>query len=104
MNNPDVCQNRHKGNPESVEANDNAAPYKAAHRLLIEGLLVLAGPAGLTSEEVEERLGLTHQTASARLSELKIRGCARGGERRMTRSGSWARALVHRDYWNDDNG
>jgi hypothetical protein len=43
---------------------------------------------GATCDEVEVALGLTHQTASARIRELVLRGQVHdGGERRKTRSG-----------------
>lgn len=45
-------------------------------------------PDGLTCDQVEERLGIRHQTASARVRELAQLGLIIDtGERRKTRSG-----------------
>lgn len=58
-------------------------------------LLRGAGSEGLTSEEVEQALGLRHQTASARIRELVQAGRVRdSGRRRQVRSGRWARVWV----------
>lgn len=50
---------------------------------------------GITTDELEERLGLSHQTASARVSELKKMGLieTRDGVFRPTRSGKRAAVL-----------
>jgi Mn-dependent DtxR family transcriptional regulator len=49
---------------------------------------VLWGSDGLTCAEVEERLSLAHQTASARINELARMGVIKdSGERRLTPSG-----------------
>lgn len=49
------------------------------------------GMAGMTCDEVEARLGLRHQTASARIRELAVRGLlADSGRRAATRSGRQA--------------
>jgi hypothetical protein len=101
MTAPDITINRHRGNPESSEASRSIEASKPLLRLQVEALLRLAGPGGLTSEQVERRLGLSHQTASARISELFARGNAVRGERRMTTSGRWARAAVHIHFAND---
>ena len=99
---PDITKAYHGGNPESLDASRSLDPHKRLLMLQVESLLACAGPRGLTSDEVEQRLGMTHQTASARLTELKCRGLALPGERRMTRSGRWARALVYFEFWQDD--
>lgn len=94
VDSPDVCVNRHGGNPESVEAN----PPSEAKRLLrvqVESFIRSKGPLGATSDEIEASLNLSHQTISPRLTELKTRGYVVPGERRITRSGKYARALVH---------
>lgn len=49
------------------------------------------GSVGGTSDELEVQLQLTHQSASARVSELKKTGrIIDGGTRRKTRSGRYA--------------
>lgn len=48
----------------------------------------LAGQSGLTCHEVEHRTGLAHQTASARIRDLREKGHLRdSGKRRPTGSG-----------------
>jgi hypothetical protein len=50
-----------------------------------------AGLAGLTCDEVEQRLSMTHQTASARVHELaKLEAIVDSGRKRKTRSGRGA--------------
>lgn len=49
---------------------------------------------GVTSEEIQIALGLTHQNCSARTTELVLKGwLVDSGERRMTTSGRAARVL-----------
>lgn len=53
------------------------------------------GPAGATCDEVEEALGLRHQTASARMRELALKSMiVMAGERRVTRSGRYAEVWI----------
>lgn len=48
-------------------------------------------PSGLTCDQIETDLGLRHQTASARVRELYLKGFIRdSGERRATRTGRGA--------------
>lgn len=42
---------------------------------------------GATCDEVEQALGLSHQSASARMTELKARGLIKLAGKRKTRSG-----------------
>lgn len=83
----DICSNRHGGNAESVEA--NRAVNKSRLRLLILANLRFRD---MTCEEVENATGLSHQTCSARFSELKRDGLIEPTKRRKTRSGRWAMA------------
>lgn len=56
-------------------------------------LLQLAGPQGLTAEDVEALTHLGHQTVSARIHDLELRGVIEAAEQRPTkRSGrpAWA--------------
>lgn len=88
----DICQSRHKGNPQSAEAHESIVTEKSRMHQAI--LAYLRHEGGCTCEQVEQGLGLSHQTASARMSELKARGLARdSGRRRPTSSGRMAAIL-----------
>jgi hypothetical protein len=92
---PDICRNYHGGNPESVAANRRNAKGRQAQAAAVFDHVVKQGAAGATCWEVEQALGLSHQSASARLSELKARGRLRpNGKKRKTASGSSAAVLV----------
>lgn len=55
--------------------------------------LIACGDRGATSDQAEVALGMAHQTCSARLRELRLKGLAvDSGRRRDTRSGR--RAMV----------
>ena len=69
----DITENYHGGDVFSVAANVRARPSKEVDRERIVDLLSHAEN-GLTCEEIETRLDLKHQTASARLTELKRDG------------------------------
>lgn len=84
----DICQNRHGGNPESVKANRKAR--KGADRVKKLILAALAGTGGSSCEGVESLTGLSHQTCSARISELKRDGRIVKCGTTKTRSGSTA--------------
>jgi hypothetical protein len=59
---------------------------------------IAAAPQGLTCDQVETRLALRHQTASARIRELSIMGMIEdSGRRDRTRSGRSARVYVRTD-------
>ena len=95
--NEDVCAGRHGGDEYSAAANDRIAEDKNRLRNLIYSYIETCCEArGATCEEVERALGLRHQTASARITELRKSGRLINipGERRYTRSGATAR--VHR--------
>ncbi len=67
---PDVCENRHKGNAESIAANPDEATKRAAHTRILD-LLV---DNNLTSKEIAAKLGTELHCVSGRLSELLARG------------------------------
>lgn len=71
----DVTENYHQGNAESVNANQIVQPKKSALRAEIYEWITSRGRFGATCFEVETSLGLKHQTASARMSEMKIADC-----------------------------
>jgi len=66
----DICAKKHKGNYHSKAANTLIAPKKESIRERIF-TLISQHPGLLTCEDIESILGLKHQTASARISELK---------------------------------
>jgi hypothetical protein len=95
----DITRNYHRGNPRSAEAHENTKRRKARDELNILRLLH-AHPAGLICDEAEVLLSMSHQTCSARFSEMKAKGWLEPtGERRLTRSGSYAdviRAVIRK--------
>src|SRR6516164_7534558 len=88
----DICANRHGGNTESIDANIDTARKKARDRALITDFFRRHGPH--ICEEAEAALDMSHQTCSARISELKADGILEPTkDRRETRTGSMARVL-----------
>jgi len=85
--NTDICENRHGGNAESVEANNGTNKDGDSRNILC--LLALHD---YTCEEAEEVTGMSHQTCSARFADLKRLGLIEPTMRRKTRSGRWAMA------------
>jgi len=71
MSDDDITDNYHGGNPESIEAKELSRKNAERDRLRIMRLAGLRGPRGLTCDEAEVLLALSHQTCSARFSELK---------------------------------
>ena len=86
----DICANRHKGNEQSVTANKNVD--KHSQRWMILGIFDGANldGRGLTCEEIEILTDRSHQSCSARISELKRDGLIRKIGTRPTRSGCQA--------------
>ena len=70
----DICYNRHRGNPESVRANLDNQLRRSEQAKQIWEFLIACGERGATCWEVEQATGLTHQTASARMSQFKADG------------------------------
>lgn len=66
----DIIANRHKGEPHSVAANLRTNKSKDRHRIL--AFIRQAGTA--TTKEIVRGLGMLHQTASARRSDLLAEG------------------------------
>jgi len=103
----DITAGFHHGNPESTEAHASTSPeYKAKTRRKIYALAHAQGEYGITSDEAEQILGLSHQSCSARISELKREGSLipkvckidPAKERRKTRSGRYARVLTVQEF------
>ena len=68
---PDICRNRHGGNENSELANLSIHSRKQIDRARILSYAEVMGNFGITVKEVIKALDLKHQTASARMSELK---------------------------------
>lgn len=87
----DICANNHRGNPLSLEA--HASVDSASLRMAIWKHLQKVGAA--TCDQVERDLNLSHQTCSARFSELKRDGWIfPTGKTQPTRSGRAAMTFV----------
>lgn len=95
MTDTDITRNYHGGNPESDAAWESMREGRAVIRLKVVGYVSYCGTDGATCDEIEAALGLSHQTASARVTEAKARGeIVANGKRRRTRSGRWAGVYV----------
>lgn len=81
----DICGRHHGGNSRSLEANASISHDKNNLRRMVLDSIRSTGPA--TCEEIEGRLQLKHQTASARMSELKKMKLITPIGRRATSSG-----------------
>jgi hypothetical protein len=101
MRTDDICRNHHGGNTESEAANEQTA--KSADRQRIVQALLNVSWRGMTCDELEVFLGMTHQTCSARCSELKRDGTityknytldSNRYQKRPTRTGSQAGVLI----------
>ena len=91
----DICQRKHRGADTSVAAHRRSRGKAKTDRASIYCEILLAKKAGMTCAEIEVRLKLTHQSASARISELSRMGLIRdSGQRRRTPSGCFARVYV----------
>lgn len=90
----DITAGHHGGNPESTAANTSIHADKTRIRTQIVAHIRTHRGHGATCDEVERDLGLSHQTASARITEATALGLlTRSGARRLTRSGR--NAAVH---------
>ncbi len=70
-------------------------PEKQALRARVLELVQKAGPTGYTCEELENRLKLSHQTVSPRVTDLLKQGLIAYGEnKRKTRTGRPARVYT----------
>lgn len=70
----DVCANYHKGNENSKQANLRTNKAKDTEKILN---FVRRNGGRTYVKEIIRELGLKHQTASARLSDLKANGTLR---------------------------
>jgi hypothetical protein len=76
------------GSETSREAAERIDPAAPTLRGRVLAFVLSRGEEGVTCDETEAALDLTHQTCSARIYELRHRArIIDGGERRVTRSG-----------------
>lgn len=76
----------------SLAAYDSILPHASRLARKVYGVIKRAGA---TCEEVERALGMKHQTASARIRELKDKHLVRdSGQRRKTTSGRLAAVMI----------
>ncbi|HYJ33779.1 MAG TPA: hypothetical protein VE326_11220 [Candidatus Binatia bacterium] len=91
----DITSRLHGGNAESAEANESIEPDKARMRQAVLRYIESRGLVGATCDEVEHALRMRHQTASARLTELKrAKQVVATERRRPTWSGRMARVYA----------
>jgi len=96
----EIPEPRYAPHVRGSETSKAAAASQTAQRLAgdeerIYNLIAAAGTHGVTCDEVEERTGLSHQTASARVRGLKLKNRIEpSGKKRETRRGCKADVLV----------
>jgi hypothetical protein len=85
-----------KSSDTSRDAAESMRPHVTYVERQVLGFIVRAGPfRGATCDEIECASGIHHQTASARLRGLFLKGLIKdSGARRPTRSGRAARVYV----------
>jgi len=92
------------GSDTSLMAAENIAPMVTKLQNMVLDVILAKGTEGATCDEVEVVLEMPHQTASARINELKEEdaGISRpqmlfdSGKRRKTRHGQLATVWIHR--------
>lgn len=89
----DICRNNHGGNKNSETANKAISGMKISIANKILNYIRKQGGKGATCEEIEQQLGMSHQTVSARCSELKAKKLVVVTGRRETASGCLADVL-----------
>jgi hypothetical protein len=91
----DPCERFHGGNPQSTEAHLSIVPSKEILCDRIVKWVAAFGTLGATCDEIELGMNLSHQTASARCTELLAENrITRTVAKRKTRSGRNAAVLV----------
>lgn len=93
---PDICRNRHGGNPESVAAFQSRSEEDAAtFRERIYQFALRRGTVGITTDEVSIKCGQAPNRVSPRISELRqAKRLVPSGTRRLTRLGRPAMVLI----------
>lgn len=83
----------------SREAAQAGAANATIVRARVRDFFQEKGEYGATCDEAEAKLGIIHQSCSARVRELVLAGdIADLGDRRLTRSNRRARVYVHKDF------
>lgn len=90
----DITANYHGGADTSVEAHESIIPDKRRLRALVYKMIEETGKWGATCDEAELALNLTHQSCSARFTELAKVGAIIIDGKRPTRSGRNARVYI----------
>jgi hypothetical protein len=99
----DPTANYHRGNLQSRGAHESILHHKERILAAVVRTIHDAGTIGLTCDEIEMRLELSHQTASARCTEAKARDLiVHTGRTRATRSGRSAAVYVSKQNHNAD--
>ena len=95
-NDGDICEGRHGGADTSIAAHRSKSDdERVAMRARLLEYIRSRGAEGATADEVERRLGLPHQSASARISEMFRDGAIHdSGRRRKTAHGRAARVYL----------
>ena len=93
----DICQNRHRGNPQSEEAFKSIRKELPLRRAICLVLIHKAASEGLTVHELSEQLGTTPNAVSGRLTELKKHGMIKKIGTRPTPTGGKAAVYVSQE-------
>jgi hypothetical protein len=84
----------------SKDAAETMKPKASALRLRVLAELQLRADVGATCDELEQAMDLSHQTASARLREMALKGTiVDSGKKRLTRSGRAAIVWHAKEGW-----
>lgn len=84
-----------RGSKTSRKAAESMRSYAASQRMQILQFIKSRGVYGATCDETEIALNLSHQTASARFSDLKkISAIRETSQERSTRTGSMASVCI----------
>lgn len=87
------------GSDTSKQAAEHMMEVAETLRDRVEAAILMGGKRGRTTEEVEHFLKMKHQTASARVWDLKnMKKVFDSGVRRMNTSGTKAALIVHKKY------
>jgi len=85
----DICQAKHGGNQQSIEAYESALPSMAKARRSVLEAVRQAMDAGITAKEYAERSGRQLNTVSGRFSELSREGWIKRTNRTRNKSAVW---------------
>ena len=85
----DICQTKHGGNQQSIEAYESALPSMAKARRSVLEAVRQAMDAGITAKEYAERNGRQLNTVSGRFSELSREGWIERTNKTRNKSAVW---------------